>query len=39
VLRAQDLGMALAMVPIVLGMNLAYTAIAYQAGLAARQGP
>ena len=39
VLRAQDLGMALAMVPIVLVvMNLAYTAIAYQAGLAADQG-
>jgi MFS family permease len=39
VLRAQDLGMALAMVPIVLVvMNLAYTAIAYQAGLAADKG-
>jgi len=39
VLRAQDLGMALAMVPIVLVvMNLAYTAIAYQAGLAADRG-
>ncbi len=36
VLRAQDLGMALAMVPVVLVvMNLAYTAIAYPAGLAA----
>src|SRR2546429_154578 len=39
VLRAQDLGMALALVPIVLVvMNLAYTAIAYQAGLAADKG-
>ncbi len=39
VLRAQDLGMALAMVPVVLVvMNLAYTAIAYQAGLAADKG-
>lgn len=39
VLRAQDLGMALALVPIVLVvMNLAYTAIAYQAGLAADRG-
>ncbi len=39
VLRAQDLGMALALVPIVLVvMNLAYTAIAYQAGVAADQG-
>jgi MFS family permease len=39
VLRAQDLGMALALVPIVLVvMNLAYAAIAYQAGLAADQG-
>src|ERR1700704_5185448 len=39
VLRAQDLGMALAMVPIVLVvMNLAYTAIAYQAGVAADKG-
>lgn len=39
VLRAQDLGIALAMVPIVLVvMNLAYTAIAYPAGLAADRG-
>src|SRR5437762_2024673 len=39
VLRAQDLGMALALVPIVLVvMNLAYSAIAYQAGLAADKG-
>jgi MFS family permease len=39
VLRAQDLGMALAMVPVVLVvMNVAYTAIAYQAGLAADKG-
>ena len=39
VLRAQDLGMALAMVPIVLVvMNLAYTAIAYPAGVAADRG-
>jgi MFS family permease len=39
VLRAQDLGMALAMVPVVLVvMNLAYTAIAYRAGLAADKG-
>jgi MFS family permease len=39
VLRAQDLGMALAMVPVVLVvMNLAYTAIAYHAGLAADKG-
>src|SRR3989441_696196 len=39
VLRAPDLGMALALVPIVLVvMNLAYTAIAYQAGLAADKG-
>jgi MFS family permease len=39
VLRAQDLGVALALVPIVLVvMNLAYTAIAYQAGLAVDQG-
>jgi MFS family permease len=38
-LRAQDLGMALAMVPIVLVvMNVAYTAIAYPAGLAADRG-
>jgi MFS family permease len=39
VLRAQDLGLALAMVPIVLVvMNLAYTAIAYPAGVAADRG-
>jgi len=39
VLRAQDLGMALALVPIVLVvMNLAYSAIAYRAGLAADKG-
>jgi MFS family permease len=39
VLRAQDLGMALAMVPVVLVvMNLAYTAIAYPAGVAADRG-
>jgi MFS family permease len=39
VLRAQDLGVALAMVPIVLVvMNLAYTAIAYPAGVAADRG-
>jgi MFS family permease len=39
VLRAQDLGMALALVPAVLVvMNLAYTAIAYPAGLAADRG-
>ena len=39
VLRAQDLGMALAMVPVVLVvMNVAYTAIAYPAGLAADKG-
>ncbi|TMI45313.1 MAG: MFS transporter [Betaproteobacteria bacterium] len=39
VLRAQDLGMALALVPIVLVvMNLAYSATAYQAGLAADKG-
>jgi MFS family permease len=39
VLRAQDLGMALAVVPIVLVvMNLAYTAIAYPAGVAADRG-
>jgi MFS family permease len=38
-IRAQDLGVALAMVPIVLVvMNLAYTAIAYPAGLAADRG-
>jgi MFS family permease len=39
VIRAQDLGIALALVPIVLVvMNLAYTAIAYPAGLAADRG-
>ena len=39
VLRAQDLGMALALVPIVLVvMNLAYSATAYRAGLAADKG-
>jgi MFS family permease len=39
VLRAQDLGVALAMVPIVLVvMNVAYTAIAYPAGVAADRG-
>ena len=39
VLRARDLGMALAMVPVVLVvMNLAYTAIAYPAGLAVDRG-
>src|SRR5712691_5374386 len=39
VLRAQDLGMSLAMVPVVLVvMNLAYTAIAYPAGFAADKG-
>jgi MFS family permease len=39
VLRAQDLGLALALVPIVLvAMNLAYTAIAYPAGIAADRG-
>jgi MFS family permease len=39
ILRAQGLGMALAMVPIVLVvMNLAYTAIAYPAGVAADRG-
>jgi MFS family permease len=39
VLRAQDLGVALAMVPIVLVvMNLAYTATAYPAGMAADRG-
>jgi MFS family permease len=39
VLRAQDLGMALAMVPVVLVvMNVAYTAIAYPAGLAVDKG-
>jgi MFS family permease len=39
VLRAQDLGIALAMVPVVLVvMNVAYTAIAYPAGVAADRG-
>jgi MFS family permease len=39
VLRAQDLGIALAMVPAVLVvMNLAYTAVAYPAGVAADRG-
>jgi MFS family permease len=39
VLRAQDLGVALAMVPIVLVlMNLAYLAVAYPAGVAADRG-
>jgi MFS family permease len=39
VLRAQDLGLALALVPIVLvAMNVAYTAVAYPAGLAADGG-
>ena len=39
IIRAQDLGIALAMVPIVLVvMNLAYTAIAYPAGVAADRG-
>ena len=39
VLRAQDLGIALALVPSVLVvMNLAYTAIAYPAGIAADRG-
>jgi MFS family permease len=39
VLRAQELGLALAVVPIVLVvMNVAYTAIAYPAGLAADRG-
>ncbi len=39
VLRAQDLGMALALVPLVLVvMNLAYTATAYPAGVAADRG-
>jgi MFS family permease len=39
VLRAQDLGMALAMVPAVLVvMNVAYTVIAYPAGVAADRG-
>jgi MFS family permease len=39
VLRAQDLGVALALVPIVLVvMNVVYTAIAYPAGVAADRG-
>jgi MFS family permease len=39
VIRAQDLGIVLALVPIVLVvMNLAYTVIAYPAGLAADRG-
>jgi MFS family permease len=39
VLRAQDLGVALALVPIVLvAMNVAYTAVSYPAGLAADHG-
>jgi MFS family permease len=39
VLRAQDLGITLAMVPVVLViMNLAYAAIAYPAGIAADRG-
>ena len=39
VIRAQDLGIALALVPIVLVvMNLAYTAIAYPAGVALDRG-
>jgi MFS family permease len=39
VLRAQDLGLALALVPAVLVvMNLAYTAVAYPAGVAADRG-
>jgi MFS family permease len=39
VLRAQDLGMALAVVPAVLVvMNVAYTAVAYPAGIAADRG-
>jgi MFS family permease len=39
IIRAHDLGIALAMVPIVLVvMNLAYTAIAYPAGVAADRG-
>ena len=39
VIRAQELGIALAMVPLVLVvMNLAYTAIAYPAGVAADRG-
>jgi MFS family permease len=39
IIRAQDLGIVLALVPVVLVvMNLAYTAIAYPAGLAADRG-
>ena len=39
ILRAQDLGMKLALVPLVLVlMNLVYTAIAYPAGIAADRG-
>jgi len=39
VIRARDLGIALALVPVVLVvLNLAYTAIAYPAGLAADRG-
>lgn len=39
VVRAQDLGLALAMVPLVLVvMNLVYTAVAYPAGVAADRG-
>jgi MFS family permease len=39
IIRAQDLGIALALVPMVLVvMNLAYTVIAYPAGLAADRG-
>ncbi len=39
ILRAQDLGMAIALVPVVLiVMNVVYTAIAYPAGIAADRG-
>ncbi len=39
VLRAQDLGVALALVPLALvGMNVVYTAVAYPAGVAADRG-
>jgi MFS family permease len=39
VLRAQDLGLALALVPLVLvAMNLVYTSVAYPAGVAADRG-
>jgi len=39
VLRAQDLGLALALAPLVLvAMNLVYTAVAYPAGVAADRG-